>query len=67
MKETDMPVEEHPKFEEWEKALSKVKWYREAYQAAKEAFGKGSALAKHAKAKLAEADAEYDRIVSELS
>jgi predicted secreted protein len=59
-------VKDNPKYVRWEKALNVLELRRKAYKAAKDAFPKQHPLVKHTKAKLKEAEAAYDRIVSEL-
>jgi hypothetical protein len=61
-----MPGEEHPSFEKWDRARRELRWWKEAYKAAKEDFGKSHELVEWAKLKLADAKAEYARIVQEL-
>jgi hypothetical protein len=60
-------ADETAKFEQWSRARRDYEWWKEAHKAAKESFGKDHPLVEWVKAQQADAKAEYQRIVEELS
>jgi hypothetical protein len=60
-----MAVQDNPKFKEWEKANAELQ-KRKAYFEAAKVFPKKHALRQVCKKNLEEAQAAYDKIVSEL-
>ena len=61
-----MAVQDHPKFKEWEVAVAELETRKAHYEAAAKSFSKTHPLYKHCMQKLADAQAAYDKVVSEL-